>query len=163
MFALPDHHLVTLRGRDAAAFAQAQFMSDVAALAEGNWQWSGWLMPKGRVIALFALLKADVETIALVLHDADPAQFTAQLQRFVFRSKLAIESGAMEVGGAFEAHPAARGARAAMAPDGFAFDFGGDGGARTLWAGPGLASADDADARARWAAFDLAHGLPRLA
>src|SRR3546814_5060687 len=79
------------------------------------------------------------ETIALVLHDADPAQFTAQLQRFVFRSKLAIESGAMEVGGAFEAHPAAKGARAAMAPDGFAFDFGGDDGARTLWAGPGLA------------------------
>ena len=36
MFALPDHHLVTLRGRDAAAFAQAQFMSDVAARAEGN-------------------------------------------------------------------------------------------------------------------------------
>src|SRR3546814_11265907 len=29
MFALPDHHLVTLRGRDAAAFAQAQFMSAV--------------------------------------------------------------------------------------------------------------------------------------
>src|SRR3546814_20570515 len=50
-----------------------------------------------------------------------------------------------------------------MAPDGFAFDFSGDGGARTLWAGPGLASADDVDARARWAAFDLAHGLPRLA
>src|SRR3546814_3450771 len=50
-----------------------------------------------------------------------------------------------------------------MAPDGFAFDFSGDGGARTLWAGPGLASTDDLDARARWVAFDLAHGLPRLA
>src|SRR3546814_1240781 len=59
--------------------------------------------------------------------------------------------------------PAANGARTAMAPDGFAFDFSGDGGARTLWAGPGLASTDDLDARARWAAFDLAHGLPRLA
>src|SRR3546814_19848144 len=80
-----------------------------------------WLMPKGSLIALFALLMADAETSALVLRDADPAQFTAQLQRFVFRSKLAIESGAMEVGGAFEAHPAAKGARAAMAPDGFAF------------------------------------------
>src|SRR3546814_5044727 len=69
----------------------------------------------------------------------------------------------MGVGGALEAHPAANGARTAMAPDGFAFDFSGDGGARTLWAGPGLASTDDLDARARWAAFDLAHGLPRLA
>src|SRR3546814_14043038 len=120
-------------------------------------------MPKGRVIALFALLRADAETIALVLHDADPAQFAAQLQRFVFRSKVAIETGELEVGGAFEAHPAANGTRAAMAPDGFAFDFSGDGGARTLWAGPGLASVDDLDARARGAAFDLAPGLPRLA
>lgn len=162
MFALPDHHLVTLRGRDAAAFAQAQFMSDVAALADGDWQWSGWLMPKGRVIALFALLRVDAETIALVLHDADPAQFVAQLQRFVFRSKVAIETGALEVGGAFEAHLAASGSRAAMATDGFAFDFGGDGGARTLWAGPALEAVEDGEARARWAAFDLTHGLPRL-
>src|SRR3546814_1959230 len=99
-------------------------MSDVAALAEGNWQWSGWLMPKGRVIALFALLRADAETIALVLPDADSAQFTAQLQRFVFRSKLAIESGALAMGAAFAAPPAASGARAAMAPVGFACDFG---------------------------------------
>ena len=162
MFALPDHHLVTLRGRDAAAFAQAQFMSDVAALADGDWQWSGWLTPKGRVIALFALLKADAETIALVLHDVDPAQFAAQLQRFVFRSKLAIETGELAVGGSFDAHAVASGARAAMAPDGFAFDFGGDGGARTLWAGFGLDAVEDVDARARWAAFDLTHGLPRL-
>lgn len=165
MFTLPDHHLVTLRGPDAAAFAQAQFMSDVAALADGDWHWSGWLMPKGRVIALFALLKADAETIVLVLHDADPAQFAAQLQRFVFRSKLAIETGELEVGGTFEAHATAKGPRAAMAPDGFAFDFGGDGGARTLFAGPGLSAAAAADigAHARWTAFDLAHGLPRLA
>src|SRR5690606_9821270 len=162
MFALPDHHLVTLRGRDAAAFAHAQFMSDVAALADGDWQWSGWLTPKGRVIALFALLKADAETIALVLHDVDPAQFAAQLQRFVFRSKLAIETGELAVGGSVDAHAVASGARAAMAPEGFAFDFGGDGGARTLWAGFGLDAVEDVDARARWAAFDLTHGLPRL-
>ncbi len=162
MFALPDHHIITLRGRDATAFAQAQFMSDVAALADGHWQWSGWLTPKGRVVALFALLKADAETVHVVLHDADPADLAARLQRFVFRSKVAIESGALDVGGAFESHAAAGGARAAIAPDGFALDVGGDGGARTLWAGPGLQARDDREAGDRWTAFDLAHGLPRL-
>lgn len=162
MFALPDHHVITLRGRDATAFAQAQFMSDIAALADGHWHWSGWLTPKGRVIALFALLKADAETVHVVLQDADPADFAERLQRFVFRSKVAIEGGALEVGGAFEAHPAADGARATIAPDGFALDLGSDGGPRTLWAGPGLEARDDRDARDRWAAFDLAHGLPRL-
>lgn len=133
MFALPDHHVATLRGRDAAAFAQAQFMSDVGALADGHWQWSGWLTPKGRVVALFALLKIDADTLHLILHDTDPADFAAQLQRFVFRSKVAIETGAMDVGGAFEAHPETAGTRAGIAPGGaIALDFGGEGGARTL-------------------------------
>ncbi|MEO6364666.1 MAG: folate-binding protein, partial [Luteimonas sp.] len=66
VFALPDHHVVSITGRDATAFAQAQFMNDVAALAVGHWQWNGWLTPKGRVIALFALLKVEGETLLLV-------------------------------------------------------------------------------------------------
>src|SRR5690606_27954448 len=119
MFALPDHHVVTLRGRDALAFAQAQFMSDVAALADGHWQWSGWLTPKGRVLALFALLKVDAETLHLVLHDTGPGDFASQLRRFVFRSKVAIETGVLEVGGGFEACPGAGGARADIATGGF--------------------------------------------
>src|SRR3546814_11240779 len=36
MFALPDPPLVTLRGRDAAAFAQAQFLSDEIGKAAGR-------------------------------------------------------------------------------------------------------------------------------
>ena len=163
MFVLPDHHVATLRGPDAASFAQAQFMSDVAALADGHWQWSGWLTPKGRVLALFALLKVDAETLHLVLHDTGPGDFASQLRRFVFRSKVAIETGVLEVGGGFEACPGAGGARADIATGGFALDFGGEGGARTLWAGPRLEAGDDAEARDRWTAFDLAHGLPRLA
>ena len=79
MFALPDHHLIALTGRDAAKFAQAQTMNDVAGLAAGHWQWNGWLTPKGRVVALFALLKLDDDTIWMLLHDADPADFAAQL------------------------------------------------------------------------------------
>ena len=48
-------------------------MSDVAALADGLWHWSGWLTPKGRVVALFALLRLDAEQVWLLLPDADPA------------------------------------------------------------------------------------------
>ena len=56
VFSLPDHALVTLEGPDAVAFAHAQFANDVAALAPGCWQWNAWLTPKGRVIAVFALI-----------------------------------------------------------------------------------------------------------
>jgi tRNA-modifying protein YgfZ len=164
MFALPDHHVVTLRGRDAVAFAQAQFMSDVAALAAGHWHWSGWLTPKGRVVALFALLKNDAETVHLVLQDRDPVEFAAQLRRFVFRSKLEIETGAgLHVGGRFDAHSAAIGALVSPSGgEGIAFDLGGAGGARTLFVGQNEDAGEDAAAVARWAMFDLAHGLPRL-
>ena len=59
---------------------------DVASLADGHWQWSGWLTPKGRVIALFALLRFDAGKLWLLLPDADATQLRESLQRFVFRS-----------------------------------------------------------------------------
>ena len=152
-FALPGHRLLALEGRDAVKFAQAQFMSDVAALADGHWQWSGWLTPKGRVVALFALLRLDAERVWLLLPDVDPAALAAQLQRFVFRS---------QVSGAYQAPAEARGsALAGDADTGSELDHGGDGGARTVRIAPDGARTDDA-AVARWRAADLAHGLPRL-
>src|SRR5690606_26461712 len=89
-FAIPGHRVLAMEGRDALKFAQAQFTSDVAGLADGHWHWSGWLTPKGRVIALFALLRFHPEQLWLVFPDADPAAFAAQLQRFVFRTKVLL-------------------------------------------------------------------------
>ncbi len=168
-FALPDHGVLMLRGRDAVAFAQAQAMNDVGALADGQWQWNGWLTPKGRVIALFALLRRDSETLWLLLPDADAHALADGLRRFVFRSKVAIEvRDDLRVAGRFAAPARASGHSAASVGDsdgvqgeGAELDFGGDGGARTLR----LATADSAeggDALARWRSFDLQHGLPRL-
>ena len=164
-FALPGQRVVALAGRDALAFAQAQTMNDVAALADGQWQWNGWLTPKGRLLALFALLRMDAETAWLLLPDADAADFAAQLQRFVFRSKVQVAvRGELQVAGAFAAPQAARGDLAAgTAADagGVQLDLGGEGGART-WRIAAAPAPPDAGAAARWDAFDLRHGLPRL-
>src|SRR5688572_13044393 len=101
---LRDHHVLVLEGPDAAAFAQAQFMNDVAGLAQGHWHWNGWLTPKGRLIALFALLKFDEQTLWLLLPDANPLDIAARLQRFVFRAKLKIaNAGTLHVSGALQA------------------------------------------------------------
>ena len=160
-FALSDHRVLELTGRDAVAFAQAQLMNDVAALPVGHWQWNGWLTPKGRVIALCALLKRDAETLWLVLPDADPAELAAKLQRYVFRSKMKLTPREdLFVAGAFRAPEVAAG-NAIADGAGIELDFGGEGGARTLRIGTS-SIADDADAVPRWKAFDLAHGLPRL-
>jgi tRNA-modifying protein YgfZ len=164
---LRGHRVLALEGRDAAAFAQAQFMNDVAAIAPGHWHWNGWLTPKGRVIALFALLKFDEQTLWLLLPDADPADLAAQLQRFVFRSKVRIavvDSGT--VGAARQASEWASGAHFVGDPaSGVELDMSAAGGGRSLRIG--LVDDDEDDDGAdgfdeAWAAEDLQHGLPRL-
>lgn len=161
-FRLPGHRLLSICGRDAIAFAQAQLMNDVAALADGHWQWNGWLTAKGRVVALFALLRLDAETLWLLLPDAEPTELAAQLQRYVFRSKLKLAPLDLQVIGSFQPPVLARGsALAASAADDIELDMGSDEAPRRLQIRRTTA-VDDAAARERWDAFDLAHGLPRL-
>ena len=160
---LPGHRVLALSGRDAAAFAQAQFMGDVAALADGHWHWNGWLTPKGRVVALFALLRLDPEHVWLLLPDGDPEALAADLRRFVFRTKVVVETRPdLRVTGAFVSPMQAGNTLAGTADAGFELDMSGDGSARVLHIGPANdAPADEAFA-ARWMAADLEHGLPRL-
>ena len=162
-FALPGHAVVAFQGPDALAFAHAQFMNDVRPLDDGQWQWSGWLSPKGRVLALFVLLRRSPESLWLVLPDADAQAFADALKRFVFRSKVKIEVRAdLHVSGCFGdgASCGSGGSRVALmsfaasaAPT--------DSGMRMIRIGeaPGV---DDAAAAARWKASDLHAGIPRL-
>lgn len=161
--ALPDHALLALEGRDAIAFAQAQFMSDVGTLADGQWQWSGWLSPKGRVQALFALLRMGPESLWLVLPDGGADALKAALERFVFRSKLELQiPEGRSLCGILGAPAEASGAASATDAKGrIELDFSGEGGARTLRICNGCNNPVDEAAWARWRACDLAHGLPR--
>ena len=162
-FVLSDHAVIALEGPDSTAFAQAQFANEVTALAPGNWQWNAWLTPKGRVIALFALLKLEQERILLLLPDADADALASQLQRFVFRRKLKITMrGDLQVSGAFQAADSARNARIGVDGDRIEIDFGDGNDYRSLRIAPAREWVEDADSRARWKAFDLSHGLPRL-
>ena len=137
-------------------------MNDVAALADGHWQWNGWLTAKGRVTALFALLRLDAETLWLLLPDTDPAELAAQLQRYVFRSKVVLSPKDVSVAGRFSAPSHAAGNRFAPLGEGWIeLDMGGEDAPRSLRIGP-IAAPDDIGALAHWDAFDLAHGLPRL-
>ena len=161
-FLLPDHRVLTLSGRDAAAFAHAQFMNDVANLPVGNWQWNGWLTPKGRLVALFALLRRDEQALWLLLPDADPMDLATALQRFVFRSKVTLENRAdLAVIGSFSRSTRASQAQAAeFNGDGIELDMCAEGGPRCLRIGAHANSAGIGTER--WMAFDIEHGLPRL-
>lgn len=161
-FALPDHTVVGLQGMDVEAFAQAQFANDVSHLAPGQWQWNTWLTPKGRVIALFALLKRADDEFLLLAPDYPAEMLATQLARFVFRRKLKIAVRPdLHVSGSFTASATASGAQAGADGETVELDFGAAGSARTLRIGT-VPAVDNPQALARWFAFDLAHGLPRL-
>lgn len=88
---LPAQSL-SIHGVDAVAFAQAQFSSQVTALAPGYWQFSAWLDPQGRVRAFFHLARMADDRLLLLLRGGDATAMTASLQRFVFRAKVMIET-----------------------------------------------------------------------
>lgn len=161
-FALPRIRVIELTGRDAPAFAQSQFMNDVLSLASGRWQWNGWLTPKGRVIALFALALLDDERLWLVLPDADPDAFAAALRRFVFRSKVTIGvRGDLGATGSFAPPVAAAGADLALLDEVVELDAGTESRSRALRLGPVDERIRDSG-EAAWMLVDLQAGLPRL-
>ena len=165
LFALPGHSVLALQGPDAVAFAQAQFANDVARLAVGHWQWSAWLTAKGRVIAVFALLRSAEDTLHLVLPDFDAGELGDALRRFVFRRKVVITAQAdLVVAAAFAAPLQASGDRLAgdlADGEGLELDYGTAGLPRRLRLGRTAAPADLEAAQA-WAVADLRLGLPRL-
>ncbi len=161
-FALPGHTVLALQGADAMTFAQSQFMNDVAALADGQWQWNGWLTPKGRVIALFALLRLDAQTLWLLLPDVAATELAPLLQRYVFRSKVILKGIDSTVSASFCAPLRAKDASFAVIEDGdIELDLGSEAGPRRLLIG-GAPAAEDREAAARWMQADITHGLPRL-
>lgn len=82
--------LLVLDGPDAAAFAQAQFSSDVSGLATGQWQWSAWLDAKGRCRAFAQLARPASDRFTALLRGGDAKVMAEDLKRFVFRSKVRI-------------------------------------------------------------------------
>ncbi len=157
-FALPGQSVLEISGPDAVVFMQAQCMNDVALLADGQWQWNGWLTPQGRVIALFALLRRDAQTLWCLLPDFPAATLAQQLQRYVFRAKVKLRlRDDLHVGGRF-----AIAAQATMGEDAASLDLTTGDGLRA-WLIATTPFADDAESQSRWRASDLRHGLPRLA
>ncbi|MEI7038004.1 folate-binding protein [Fulvimonas yonginensis] len=90
--------LVSLEGADAIAFAQAQFSSNLAGLADGRWQFGAWLDAQGRVRALFHLLRVDEQRLRLLLRGGEAGAFAAALQRYVFRAKVRITTDVRAMG-----------------------------------------------------------------
>ena len=161
--ALTGVGVLSVQGADAEAFLQAQTMNDVAALAPGHWHWNGWLTPKGRVIALFALLRLAPDRFLAVLPDMPADAFRTALQRFVFRSKVTLADADVVAAAGIMPTPAVADAIAGDPAGGLAIGIDRDAGPRALWLLPvGQAAPAEPAVEAAWRAADIARGVPRL-
>ena len=164
--ALSGFGVLAVDGPQAGAFLQAQLMNDVAALAVSAWQWNGWLTAKGRVVALFALLRTGDESFRLVLPDVPAEELRAALGRYVFRSKVTLRvADELACAAEFDVASDAEVPRdmARSCGDGWSLDWSGAMSSRRLWLLPpdACAGSDPGD-DAIWRTADLWHGLPRL-
>lgn len=161
---LADRQLLAISGPDAAVFAQAQFSSDVLALADGHWQWSAWLTAKGRTIAVFQLIRITSDDLLLIFADGDADEIASQLQRFVFRRKVKIGlRDDLQLQAAFTAPKTASGAVLAGSLAGFLeLDVGSGDLPRTMRIAADAPNQVDAGFTATWRQADLHFGVPRL-
>src|SRR5688500_1735051 len=86
---LDDIGVIAAQGPDAAAFLHAQLTSDVAGLAEGQTQYSGYCSAKGRLLATFLLWREkDGYLLLLPRRSREPIQ--TRLSKYVLRSKVTL-------------------------------------------------------------------------
>ena len=86
---LSHNALLAVTGDDATAFLHAQLTNDVQALPAGAAQWNGWCSAKGRLLAVFLLIKR-ADGYLLMLPAEIAAPIAKRLAMFVLRSKVKI-------------------------------------------------------------------------
>ena len=158
--ALCRAELLTIEGKDAIAFAQAQFTSDVAALEPARWQWSAWLDAQGRARAVFALLRVEAQCLLAWQPLGEASALRDALRRYVFRSAVRLDTVDGWALHRLDMPPPGAGEVAAI-DGGHAIALPGTT-ERTAWLAP-AAGAADAAALARWRREDLVARLPLLA
>lgn len=93
---LADRGTIRVRGAEADAFLQGQLSNDIRELTPTRGQLSGYSNPKGRVLAIFASIRAGdqiwMETSRSLL-----AGTLKRLKMFVMRSKVILDDAGSEV------------------------------------------------------------------
>jgi folate-binding protein YgfZ len=82
--------LLRVTGEDAMSFLQGQFSNDVANVTPQSSQLNTWSTPKGRVLALFRLLRLD-DGYLIKLPAAQVDTVVKRLRMFVLRAKVQID------------------------------------------------------------------------
>ena len=87
---LSHNAVLAISGDDAGVFLHGQLTNDVQQLAPGAAQWNGWCSAKGRLLAVFLLVRTASGYLAMLPGEIAPA-IAKRLRMFVLRSKVKID------------------------------------------------------------------------
>ena len=93
---LPSYGVITVSGEEATSFLQNLLTNDVNQLSQQSCQITAMCNPKGRLLALFLLIKTD-DSYQLVLPKSQCAFLSQRLQMFKLRSKVDIADHSEEL------------------------------------------------------------------
>ncbi len=82
--------VITVSGDDAHTFLQSLLTNDIALLHVQDWQYSGFCTPKGRLLALFLIIRSGENSYQLVLPHDLCETLTKRLSMYVLRSKVTV-------------------------------------------------------------------------
>lgn len=82
--------LLEVGGEESASFLQNQLTNDIAALKIGDSQLDGWCTPKGRMLALFLVVRTDESKFLLQFPIELLEMVKKRMQMFIMRSKVTL-------------------------------------------------------------------------
>jgi tRNA-modifying protein YgfZ len=86
---LSSSSVVTVSGEDAVSFLHSQLTSDVAGLAVNRAQFSGYCSPKGRLYAVFLLVRREGDVLLQIPRTLGAA-IAQRLSKYVLRSRVRV-------------------------------------------------------------------------
>ncbi|MDR0997090.1 MAG: folate-binding protein [Zoogloeaceae bacterium] len=86
--------LIDISGPDARSFLQNQLTCDIAALPVGHAHWAAWCSAQGRMIATGLIMALEDERWRFVVVADLADELRTRLARYVFRSKVRLETRA---------------------------------------------------------------------
>ncbi|GAC1625311.1 MAG: folate-binding protein YgfZ [Nevskia sp.] len=95
---LADRAVIRARGAEVDAFLQGQLSNDVRELSLGRAQLTSYSTPKGRVLAVFTMIRR-ADAVWLETQADIATAICKRLRMFVLRSKLVLDEAGSEVAG----------------------------------------------------------------
>ncbi|ABI56679.1 YgfZ/GcvT domain-containing protein [Alkalilimnicola ehrlichii MLHE-1] len=88
---LPEAGVIAVEGPDATTFLHSQLTHDIEGMPEGSWRLAGWCNPKGRLLALFRVVRDGDQSFRLLCPGELVTGVMRRLQMFILRARVTLD------------------------------------------------------------------------